>query len=166
MSSLSTETVANTLFPTAQPPPASISTLSVPVGLNQTEGEPAEASLITPEPSQAAPAADPEQDRATIQQMIDGYWAAFNNYDADHALTMLEASYRAEEEELIRSDIGRMKLFRVKLGVSEETPLTLNDGGDYETYLKVKTPVDSRRLLMIFRQIGGQWRIVFSDEVD
>jgi hypothetical protein len=107
-----------------------------------------------------------EEDLAIIQGIIEEYWAALNDYDVDHAITMLEESYREAEEELIRSDIGRMKLFRVKLGVSEETPLTLNAEGDYETYLTVKTPVDSRRVLMVFRHIDGQWWIVFLDEVE
>ncbi len=106
------------------------------------------------------------EDVATIGEMVEAYWAAFNAYDADVAISMLEASYRAAEEELIRRDIGRMKLFRVRLDVSEETPLTLNEEGNYETYLKITTPVDSRRLLMIFRRTGGQWRIVFSDEIE
>ena len=105
-------------------------------------------------------------DVAIITGMVEAYWAAFNAYDADVAVSMLEESYRADEEELIRRDIGRMKLFRVKLDVSEEKPLALNDLGDYETYLKIATPVDSRMLLMIFRRIGGQWWIVFSDEID
>ena len=106
------------------------------------------------------------EDVATIGEMVEAYWAAFNAYDADVAVSMLEESYRDVEEELIRRDIGRMKLFRVRLDVSEETPLTLNKEGNYETYLKITTPVDSRRLLMIFRRIEGRWRIVFSDEIE
>jgi len=91
---------------------------------------------------------------------------AFNEYDIDQAITMLEPGYRAQEEEPIRKDIGTMKLFRVKLEVSEETPPTPNVNGDYETYLSMKTPVDTRRVLMVFRRIDGQWWIVFSDEVE
>ena len=98
--------------------------------------------------------------------MVKVYWRAFNAYDVDLALTMLEDSYRAQEEDLIRRDIARMKLFRVKLGVSVEKPLALNEAGDYEIYLKLATPVDTRRLKMVFRSIEGQWRIVFSDEVE
>ena len=79
---------------------------------------------------------------------------------------MLEGSYRAAEEELIRKDIGKMKLFRVKLGVSEETPPTLDDNGDYETYLSLETPIDTRRVLMVLRRIGGEWWIIYSDEVE
>ncbi len=106
------------------------------------------------------------EDAATIGELVEAYWAAFNAYDADVAVSMLDESYRDAEEGLIRRDIGRMKLFRVRLDVSEETPLILNNQGDYETYLKIATPVDSRRLLMVFRHIEGRWRIVFSDEIE
>ena len=30
----------------------------------------------------------------------------------------------------------------------------------------MSTPIDSRRLLMVFRRLEGQWWIVFSDEVE
>ena len=106
------------------------------------------------------------EDVATIGQMVTAYWEAFNTYNADHAVSMLEASYREREEELIRGDIGRMRLFRVKLDISEESPLTRNHDGDYETHLRIATPVDTRRVLMVFRKIEGQWWIVFSDEVE
>jgi hypothetical protein len=98
--------------------------------------------------------------------MINEYWEALNDYDVDSAMPMLEESYRATEEELIRKDIGRMKLFRVKLGVFEETPPTLNADGDYETYVSVETPIDTRTVMMVFRRIDEEWRIVFTGEVD
>ena len=98
--------------------------------------------------------------------MVEEYWGAFNDYDADHVLSMLETGYRATEDELIRRDIGRMKMFRVKLEVSEETPPGLNGDGDYEARLRVKTPIDSRFVSMVFRRIEGKWWIVFSDEVE
>ena len=138
---------------------------SVPIGLSPA-ADPAVSAAASPETAAAESTPSVEEDLAIIQGIIEEYWAALNDYDVDHAITMLEESYREEEEELIRSDIGRMKLFRVKLGVSEETPLTLNAEGDYETYLTVKTPVDSRRVLTVFRHIDGQWWIVFLDEVE
>ena len=104
-------------------------------------------------------------DVAVITRMVEDYWGAFNAYDADLALSMLEPSYRADEDELIRRDIGRMKLFRVKLDVSEETPLRLTESGDYEIYLRLSTPVDTRRVKMVFRRIEDRWAVVFSDEV-
>ncbi len=109
---------------------------------------------------------DSPEDAAAIRRMINEYWEALNDYDVDSAMPMLEESYRATEEELIRKDIGRMKLFRVKLGVSEETPPTLNADGDYETYVSVETPIDTRTVMMVFRRIDEEWRIVFTGEVD
>ncbi len=106
------------------------------------------------------------EDAAAIRRIAKEYWEALNDYDIDRALSMLEAGYRALEEKLIRSDIGRMKMFRVQLGISEETPPTLNADGDYETYLTIKTPIDTRRAQMVFRRISGEWRIVLSDEVE
>ena len=105
-------------------------------------------------------------DLAAIRQIVKEYWEALNDYDVDRALPMLEPGYRAREEELIRKDIGRMKIFRVKLGVSEETPPTLKENGGYETYLKLETPIDTRRVLMIFSSVNGQWWITFSGEVE
>ena len=122
-------------------------------------------------PPQSSPQTEPsdsssEQEVAEIRQIAKAYWVALNEYDVDHAITMLEPGYRAQEEELIRKDIGTMKLFRVKLEITEETPPSLNADGDYETYLSMKTPVDTRKILMVFRRIDGQWWIVFSDEVE
>ena len=105
-------------------------------------------------------------DVTAIRQILKEYWDALNDYDVDRALPMLEPGYRAQEEEPIRQDIGRMRMFRVKLGVSEETPPALNKNGDYETYLNLETPTDTRRVLMIFRRIDGQWQITYSDEVE
>ena len=101
-----------------------------------------------------------------IRRVMAEYWQALNDYDVDHAITMLEPGYRAVEEELIRKDIGRMKLFRVTLGVSEETPPTMNADRDYETYLSITTPIDIRRVKMVFRHIEDRWWIVFSDQVE
>ena len=141
-----------------------VATSSVPVSVKVAE--PTEIPTPTVEPSPTSPPDTTEEDIATILRIIDEYWEAFNDYDVDRAVTMLEEGYRADEEDPIRKDIGRMKLFRVKLGISEETPLTLNETGHYETYLTVKTPVDERRLLMVFRKLDGQWWIVFSGIVD
>lgn len=157
---------------TAEPP------LESAGGPSNAEGVPAAgAEAPTPSPNAgqvstpsgtqtATPSAGASaEDFATMTQMVEVYWGAFNAYDADLALSMLEENYRADEEELIRRDIGRMKLFRATLEVSEEKPLALNEAGDYEIYLKLATPVDTRRVKMVFRRIEGQWRIVFSDEV-
>ena len=106
------------------------------------------------------------EDVAAIRGIVSKYWEAFNDYDVDHAVTMLEESYRAREVELIRGDIGRMRIFRVKLDVTEKTPPAINADGDYETYLSMETPIDTRTVKMVFRRIDGQWWIVYSSQIE
>ncbi len=124
----------------------------------------APGTVPTTEPVEPASTPDPDTDIAHIRQLVEAYWGAWNDYDADRALAMLEEGYRALEDELIRKDMGRLKLFRVKLEVSEKSPPRLNAGGDYETHLTLGTPIDSRTVLMVFRRLEGRWWIVYSDE--
>lgn len=140
-------------------------TIAGPTALAAATAPSQTSATMIPTPGTGSGTSEAEEVEA-IRRIITQYWEALNDYDVDHAITMLEPAYRAAEEEQIRRDIGRMKMFRAKLGVSEESPPTLNAEGDYETYLSVKTPVDTRRVLMVFRQIDGAWWIVYSEEVD
>lgn len=139
-----------------------------------TETRTASPTAGTPPPTTPTPTEAPAEttttpsaadDIAAIRAIVEAYWEAFNDWDADRALLMLEPEYRASEDALIRHDIGRLEQFGVRLEVSEETPPALNAEGDYETYVTMVTPVDTLRLLMVFRRIDGQWWIVFSDAV-
>jgi hypothetical protein len=94
------------------------------------------------------------------------YWEVFNSYEAEQVLAFLEPGYRATEEDLIRRDIGLMKLFGVKLGVSEESAPALMESGEWEMYLRMDTPTGTKRIRMNFAPNGDGWWITFSDEVD
>ena len=94
------------------------------------------------------------------------YWDAFNAYDADEAVAMLEPAYRAAEEEPIRRDIGRMRMFRAKLDLSEETPPVLMESGLWEMFMSMGTPIGAKRIRMEFVEDGGRWYISFADEVE
>ena len=170
-------TVAATVQPTPTTAPA-------PVATAEAATDAPTAVRVRPEPT-AVPASpttaptdpptplptdstegNPEEDVAEIRRMIEAYWQAFNDYDANLALSMLEEGYRSLEDELVRNDIGRLKLFRVKLEVTEESPPTPNADGEYETLIRMKTPVDSRQVRMVFRKIQGQWWIVYSNPAE
>ena len=169
-------TPAPTQPPTATPPPAPTepsATPTTPPATRAANPGPPATARPTPSPTATATPAPPTPDEDTaandvadIRRIVYDYWVALNDYDVDLALTMLEDGYRAQEEESIRSEIGQLKLFRAKLEVSEETQPALNANGDYETYLTIGTPVDTRRVMMVFRRIDGQWWIVFSEEVE
>ena len=165
--------------PPTRPPAAATATATAPTPVptasapaRPTETKPQtpptdEPFMSTSSQTEPGPGSNGSPDDVTAtRQIVKEYWDALNDYDVDRALPMLEPGYRVQEEGPIRQDIDRMRMFRVKLGVSEESPPAQNKNGDYETYLKLETPIDTRRVLMIFRRIDGQWQITYSDEVE
>ena len=57
----------------------------------------------------------------------------------------MEESYRQQRDETVREEIGRIKLFRVQLGLSEETPPRLLSDHEGEMFLTMKEPLGTRR---------------------
>ena len=94
------------------------------------------------------------------------YWETFNSYKAEQVLAFLEPVYRAAEEADIRRDIRRMKLFGVKLALAEESAPVRMESGEWEMYLKMATPIGSKRIRMTFAQNSDGWLITYSDEAD
>jgi len=125
---------------------------------------PLPAATPTPTPTTATPSESDEAD--TLRQLAFAYWEAFNSYDADKVLGYLEEAYRQERESKIRGDIGRIKLFRVKLGVSEETPPRMTTPGEGEMFLTMKEPIGTRRIHMRFLKLEGEWKITHAEEVE
>jgi hypothetical protein len=124
----------------------------------------------TPKPtatSTPTPTTPPTEtsDLATLRDLAFSYWEAFNSYDADRVLSYLYADYQAEREEKIRSDIGRIKTFRVKLGVSEKSPPMLVSPTEGEMFLNMKEPIGTRTIRMAFLKTGGEWKINYAEEV-
>ena len=133
------------------------------------EPEPTPVPVKEPEPTPGqGDGEDATSDAAqadTFRQMTFDYWEAFNAYDADRVLGFLEEGYGREREEKIRGDIGRLKLFSVQLGVTEESPPSIVDEDEWEMYLTMKEPLGTRRIRMAFREVDGEWKITFSEEV-
>lgn len=125
---------------------------------------PLSTATPTPTPTTATPSESDETD--ALRELAFAYWEAFNSYDADKVLEYLEDAYRQERESRIRGDIGRIKLFRVKLGVSEETPPRMTGPGEGEMYLTMKEPIGTRRIHMRFLKVEGEWKITYSQEVE
>ena len=143
---------------------------ATPVPVSDPEPTPVPADDPEPTP---VPADDPEPTSGLVEdaeadalrQMTLDYWEAFNAYDADRVLGFLEEGYGQEREEKIRDDIGRLKLFGVQLGVTEESPPSIVDEDEWEMYLTMKEPLGTRRIRMAFREVDGEWKITFSEEV-
>ena len=131
-----------------------------PTPVPARDPDPTPVPVDDPTPTSDAALAD------TFRQMTFDYWEAFNAYDADRVLEFLEEGYGREREEKIRGDIGRLKLFSVQLGVTEESPPSIVDEDEWEMYLTMKEPLGTRRIRMAFREVDGEWKITFSEEVE
>ena len=119
----------------------------------------------TPPPSTPSPGpvSDPLEVEA-LRQLAFAYWEAFNAYDVDRVLGYLEEGYREQRGEEIRDEIGMIELFNVTLGVSEETPPWTVSDDEKELYLTMKEPLGTRRIRMAFRDVAGEWKIIFAEE--
>jgi hypothetical protein len=101
-----------------------------------------------------------------LRELALAYWEAFNAYDADQVLAYLEENYRATREETIRSEVGQISTFGVKLGVQEQSPPVLLSDDTAEMFLDLKNPLGVRRIRMAFERIDGYWSITFAQETD
>jgi hypothetical protein len=117
---------------------------------------PTTTELVTADPGNG--------DLAAIRELAFAYWDAFNNYEPDEVLALLEPGYRAERDETIRSEIDRVKMFGVKLGASEGSPPELFAADEGEMLIALKEPLSTRSIAMGFARIEGEWMITFAEE--
>ena len=105
------------------------------------------------------------EDAQAVRDLALAYWAAYNAYDPEKAISYLDESYRPAQEKIVRDDIGRIKTFGVKLGVSEKSAPVLIGPDQTEMYLNMKTPTGTRTLWMKFARRGDAWTITYVEEV-
>jgi hypothetical protein len=118
----------------------------------------------TPTTTEAVTTDSGNGDLAAMRELAFAYWEAFNNYQPDEVLALLEPGYRAERDETIRSEIDRVKTFGVTLGASEESPPHLTAVDEGEMLIALKEPLGTRSIAMRFARIEGQWMITFAEE--
>ena len=126
-------------------------------------------SAVAPSPSPATtqPSTTVTQPSTTVtqedvddaKQVVFEYWDASNNYDAERALAYLEESYRPERAESIKSDIGQMQSFGVKLGVEEESEPTITSEREVEIKIKLSTPLGAKHVTYHLVKVNGEWKI-------
>ena len=162
-----TPTGKSQVTPTAKP---QVTSTERPQGTSteRPQGTSTERPQVTPtERPHVAPTEKPQvdpQEADALRKLAFAYWEAFNAYDADRALGYLEEDYRQQQDSAVRDDIGMIKLFSVKLGVSEETPPQVVGNDEWEMYLTMKEPLGTRRIRMGFRKVAGDWKIIFAEE--
>ena len=145
--------------PTGKSPVTSTEKPQVP-STERPQATPTEKPQVAPTEK---PQIDPQEADA-LRKLAFAYWEAFNAYDADKALGYLEEDYRQQQDSAVRDDIGMIKLFSVKLGMSEETSPHVVGNDEWEMYLTMKEPLGTRRIRMAFRKVAGDWKIIFAEE--
>ena len=148
-----TPPVEPTPTPTAGPIPT-----PTPTPTPTASPTPAPTATPTPFPATAEQA-------ETLRLLAFAYWEAFNSYDPDRTLSYLEGDYRAKRESESQSEIGQIKRFRVKLGISEESAPQMTRADEAEMYLKMRAPLGARRIRMAFRMVEDSWKITYAEEV-
>ena len=122
------------------------------------------AGAPAPSPPANATQLSPE-DEAAVRQLALAYWKAYNSYDVDATLACLEPSYRAAREATIRDEIGQIRTFGVKLGVSEKSAPVALGPDTAEMYVSLSEPLGTSLIRMDFVRTSGGWLITFAEEV-
>ena len=118
---------------------------------------------LTPVPAQEATRV---HNTNSLRQLTFAYWDALNSYNAEKTLSYLEGNYRQSHRGEVEKGIEQMKMFGVKLGVSEESPPRITGANEAEMYVVLKDPLGIRRILMKFAMVEGEWKITFAEEVE
>jgi hypothetical protein len=105
------------------------------------------------------------RDSRAVRDLVLAYWAAYNAYDPEKAISYLDEGYRPSKEKAVRDEIGRLRTFDVRLGVSEKSAPVLIGPDLAETYLSMKTPIGTRTVWMKAVRRGGVWAITYAEEV-
>jgi hypothetical protein len=130
-----------------------------------TDSATAVTDSATPQASAAGPQVSEPLEAETLRRLAFAYWDAYNAYDADTVLSYLEPGERSKREATIRSEIGQLKTFGVKLGVTEQSAPVLTGPETAEMLLAMKEPLGSRTIKMVFLLRDGRWLITAADEV-
>ena len=93
-----------------------------------------------------------------------GYWGAFNDYDADKALSFLEEGYRSSREGDIRGQIDRLRLSNGQLAVTEERESYMVSQEEAVMFLVLGDPPDTELIQMTFVRVDDGWQIRYAGE--
>jgi hypothetical protein len=125
---------------------------------------PATTSSSTSSTAPATTTAMSAEDAQAVRDLAFLFWEAYNAYEPDRAVALLDESYRPAKEKIVRDEIGRVKTFGVTLGMSEKTAPVLTGPDQAEMYLSLKEPLGTRTIWMKFARRGEAWTITYTEE--
>jgi len=104
------------------------------------------------------------EDIAAVRALSDAYWNAWNEYDVDKVLSMLDEPFRKERGEEIRGNVQKLDRWNMSISVSEVTPPKLDTNGEVVMYVNVKKPLSTDLTQMRFKKVGFSWIITYASK--
>jgi hypothetical protein len=149
------ETPPETSLPTTQASPTTPPVTTTPAQAEETTPPATEEAITT-------------ADIEAARQVVFAYWEAFNNYDVDGVLALLEDSWREERADEIASEIGQMEGAGMTMGVEEEAEPEVTAAGTIVIKMLIDIPVPimpDRHYIYHLKKIDGEWKICSAEEV-
>ena len=101
----------------------------------------------------------PESTLEPASQVVFEYWAAFNSYDTEAALSYYEESYREQEREGVGEEIELVKRYSRTLTLEEVSEPVAISEGKVEVRTKLSTPIGPKYLEYHLIDVDGEWKI-------
>jgi hypothetical protein len=146
------ETTLPPTTPVTQAPPTTPPAATIPTQAEETT------------PPAAAEEAIAGEDIEAARQVVSAYWEAYNSYDVDGVLALLEDSWREERADAIAGEIGQMKTFGITLNAEEEAEPEVTADGTVAIKMKIATPLGDRHYTYRLKKINGEWKIYSAEE--
>jgi hypothetical protein len=137
-----------------------------------------QAPTTTPAPTTTVPAEETTPpateepitgtDIEAARQVVFAYWEAYNSYDVDGALALLEDSWQEERADDIASEIDQMESAKMTMGVEEEAEPEVTEG-TIAIKMFIDIPVvfmPDRHYIYYVKKIDGEWKIYSAEEVE
>ena len=130
-----------------------------PTDTPQAEPTPADEPTLEPTSASAAPTDIAEHLRQKTAQM----WDTYNSYDLEGLRAFYEASYWAEEEEELRSNMEPFKIVGMTFEAEETSPPTEIEPGKWEIRQTARFAGGSVRMLFIYEEFDGEWLFTYAE---
>ena len=92
------------------------------------------------------------------------YWTAFNDYDADKALSFLEEEYRSRRQSDIRQQIDQLRSSSGQLVVTEDREPFMVGPDEAVMFFSMGDPPDTERVQVTIVRVEDEWKIRYAGE--
>ena len=125
------------------------------------QAEPTPAEEPTLEPTSAS--GEPTDLAEHLRQKTALMWETYNSYDLEGLRAFYEASYWAEEEEELRSNMEPFKIVGMTFEAEETSPPTEVEPGKWEIRQTARFAGGSVKMVFIYEEFDGEWLFTYAE---